>query len=131
MTDTPYFQLLKKAMANAYCPYSKFRVGAIVRGQSGQIYAGANVENAAYPQGWCAEASALAAMIMGGEIRLTEVAIMAEGDKICTPCGGCRQKLKEFALPDTHILCYSPDELRMTVLLDELLPHGFGASYLP
>ena len=131
MTDTPYFQLLKKAMANAYCPYSKFRVGAIVRGQSGQIYAGANVENAAYPQGWCAEASALAAMIMGGEIRLTEVAIMAEGDKICTPCGGCRLKLKEFALPGTHILCYSPDELRMTVLLDELLPHGFGASYLP
>ena len=118
-------------MANAYSPYSRFRVGAIVRGQSGQIYAGANVENAAYPQGWCAEASALAAMIMGGEIRLTEVAIMAEGDKICTPCGGCRQKLKEFALPDTHILCYSPDELRMTVLLDELLPHGFGASYLP
>ena len=131
MTDTPYFQLLKKAMANAYSPYSRFRVGAIVRGQSGQIYAGANVENAAYPQGWCAEASALAAMIMGGEIRLTEVAIMAEGDKICTPCGGCRQKLKEFALPGTHILCYSPDELRMTVLLDELLPHGFGASYLP
>ncbi|MBO67098.1 MAG: cytidine deaminase [Acidiferrobacteraceae bacterium] len=131
MKENSYFQLLKNAMENAYSPYSRYRVGAVVLSQSGQMYAGANVENAAYPQGWCAEASALAAMIMGGETKLTEIAVMAEGDQICTPCGGCRQKLKEFALPGTHVLCYSPDELRMTILLDELLPHSFGASYLP
>jgi cytidine deaminase len=131
MTETFYFKLLKDAMSRAYAPYSKFRVGAVVRGESGQLYSGANVENAAYPQGWCAEASALAAMVMGGEIRLTEIAVMAEGDQICTPCGGCRQKLKEFALPDTHVLCYSPHELRSTIPLNELLPYSFGASYLP
>ena len=131
MTESPYFKLLEDAMARAYAPYSKFRVGAVVRGVSGLFYAGANVENAAYPQGWCAEASALAAMIMGGETSLTEVAVMAAGDQICTPCGGYRQKLKEFALSGTQVLCYSPSELRATIPLDELLPHSFGASYLP
>ena len=131
MTENPYFKLLEDAMARAYAPYSKFRVGAVVRGESGQLYTGANVENAAYPQGWCAEASALAAMIMGGETSLTEVAVMAAGDQICTPCGGCRQKLKEFALPGVQVLCFSPSELLATIPLDELLPYGFGASYLP
>ena len=70
MTEDSYFKLLEDAMSRAYAPYSKFRVGAVVRGESGQLYAGANVENAAYPQGWCAEASALAAMVMGGETTL-------------------------------------------------------------
>ena len=107
-----------------------FAVGAVVRGESGRLYSGANVENAAYPQGWCAEASALAAMVMAGENRLTEVAVMAGGDLVCTPCGGCRQKLKEFALPGTQVLCYSPTELRATFSLEDLLPHGFGPEYL-
>ena len=131
MTENSYFKLLEDAMSRAYAPYSKFRVGAVVRGESGQLYVGANVENAAYPQGWCAEASALAAMVMGGETSLTQIAVMAAGDQICTPCGGCRQKLKEFALPGAQVLCYSPSELRATIPLDELLPYGFGASYLP
>ena len=126
-----YLELLQTAMKRAYAPYSDFAVGAVVRGESGRLYSGANVENAAYPQGWCAEASALAAMVMGGENRLTEVAVMAEGDQVCTPCGGCRQKLKEFALPGTQVLCYSPDELRATFLLETLLPHAFGPEYLP
>ena len=69
-------------------------------------------------------------MVMGGENRLTEVAVMAEGDQVCTPCGGCRQKLKEFALPGTQVLCYSPGELRATFSLEDLLPHAFGPEYL-
>ena len=88
MTENSYFKLLEDAMSRAYAPYSKFRVGAVVRGESGQLYVGANVENAAYPQGWCAEASALAAMVMGGETSLTEIAVMAGGGEICTPRRG-------------------------------------------
>ncbi len=131
MTNNLCFQLLKNGIDKAYAPYSNFRVSAVVFGESGEMYVGVNVENAAYPQGWCAEASALGAMIMGGEHRLTKIAVMAEGDQICTPCGGCRQKIKEFAVEGTKILCYSPEELRATFTLDELLPHGFGATYLP
>ena len=130
MTGDAYLKLLAEALSRAYAPYSKFAVGAVVRGKSGSLYLGANVENAAYPQGWCAEASALAAMVMAGETQLTEVAVMADGDHICTPCGGCRQKLKEFALPGTQVLCYSLDELRASFSLESLLPHGFGPEYL-
>ena len=130
MKEDPYFTLLHKAMGYAYAPYSKFAVGAVVRSISGMLYAGANVENAAYPQGWCAEASALAAMIMAGETHLTEIAVMAAGEDICTPCGGCRQKIREFAEPDARILCYGPEGLRTRYTLDQLLPHAFGPDHL-
>ena len=130
MPDDPYIELLTVAMSRAYVPYSNFAVGAVIRGESGACYAGANVENAAYPQGWCAEASALSAMVMAGETRLTEVAVMAAGDLACTPCGGCRQKLKEFAAPDARVLVYSLEGLRSHYLLEDLLPHGFGGSHL-
>ena len=130
MTEDTYLNLLTEALSRAYAPYSVFAVGAVVRGESGRLYSGASVENAAYPQGWCAETSALAAMVMAGETRLTEVAVMAEGDRICAPCGGCRQKLNEFALPGTQVLCYSPHELRATFSLEDLLPHSFGPEHL-
>ncbi len=130
MKEDPYLTLLHKAMGQAYAPYSKFAVGAVVRSASGMLYAGANVENAAYPQGWCAEASALAAMIMAGETHLTEIAVMAAGEDICTPCGGCRQKIREFAEPDARILCYGPEGLRTRYTLDQLLPHAFGPDHL-
>ena len=130
MTEDAYLKLLTEALSRAYAPYSVFAVGAVVRGESGRLYSGASVENAAYPQGWCAEASALAAMVMAGETRLMEVAVMADGDLDCTPCGGCRQKLNEFALPGTQVLCYSPHELRATFLLGALLPHSFGPEHL-
>ena len=81
----------RAAMAKAYAPYSRFKVGAALRGESGRLYAGCNVENAAYPQGWCAEASAIAAMVMAGETRIVEAAVMGGGEAPCTPCGGCRQ----------------------------------------
>ena len=86
-------------MRNAYAPYSGFKVGAAVRAPNGAIYAGANVENAAYPQGQCAEASALGALVAAGESMITAVAVVAEKLEICPPCGGCRQRLVEFGGP--------------------------------
>jgi|TARA_B100000959_G_scaffold14405_1_gene14100 cytidine deaminase len=130
MKEDSYFPLLLEVMTRAYAPYSKFAVGAVVRSTSGALYTGANVENAAYPQGWCAETSALAAMIMAGETRLAEIAVIAAGQDICTPCGGCRQKIREFADPDARVLCYGPEGLRATYTLGELLPHAFGPDHL-
>lgn len=118
----------RSAMEKAYAPYSNFKVGAAVRGASGGIYAGCNVENAAYPQGWCAEASAIAAMLMAGETRITEVAVVGGGDKLCTPCGGCRQKLREFASDSTPVHVCGREGLRRTITLGELIPLSFGAA---
>ena len=118
-------------MERAYAPYSGFSVGAAVRGESGAIHAGCNVENASYPQGWCAEASAISAMIAAGERRIVEVAVMGPGEALVTPCGGCRQKLREFAGDTTPIHVCGPDGLRRTVTLGELLPLAFGPESLP
>ncbi len=120
----------RSAMARAYAPYSRFKVGAAVRGESGQIYSGCNVENAAYPQGWCAEASAIAAMVLAGETRIGEAAVMGGGEALCTPCGGCRQKLYEFAGEELPIHVCGPEGLRRTVTLGTLLPLAFGAGNL-
>ena len=128
--DDPYLSLLQAAISQAHAPYSGFPVAAVARGASGACYSGVNVENAAYPQGWCAEASALSAMVLAGEIELDEIAVMANGEAICTPCGGCRQKIREFAGATTRILCYGPQGLRATYTLDELLPHSFGPDHL-
>lgn len=128
--DDPYFSLLQEVIAKAYAPYSSFPVAAVARGVSGTHYSGVNVENAAYPQGWCAEASALSAMVSAGETELAEIAVMAKGDAICTPCGGCRQKIREFGNSSTQVLCYGPEGLRATYTLQELLPHSFGPDHL-
>jgi cytidine deaminase len=115
----------------AYAPYSGYSVGAAVKSESGHVYAGCNVENAAYPQGWCAEASAIAQMIAAGERRIRAVAVVGGGDGLCTPCGGCRQKLREFATDDTPVLVCGPEGLRRTVTLGDLLPLAFGPEQLP
>ena len=123
----------REAMGKAYAPYSRFSVGAAIRGESGRVYAGANVENAAYPQGQCAEASAIGAMIVGGDRRIHEIAVMGgtPGDGLlCTPCGGCRQRLREFAAPEPRIHVCGPEGLRRTFTLGELLPHSFGPDNL-
>ena len=120
----------RDAMARAYAPYSRFRVGAAVRGVSGNLYGGCNVENAAYPQGCCAEASAIAAMVMAGETQIVEVAVMGVGEALCTPCGGCRQKLREFAAADTPVHICGPQGLRRTVTLGDLLPLAFDQRNL-
>ena len=120
----------RQAMEMAHAPYSNFKVGAAVRGESGRLYGGCNVENAAYPQGWCAEASAISALVMGGDSRITEVAVMGAGKELCTPCGGCRQKLREFASEDTPIHVCGPEGIRQSVTLGELLPLSFGPEHL-
>lgn len=118
------------AMGKAYAPYSNFSVGAAVRGAGGGIYAGCNVENAAYPEGCCAETSAIAAMVLAGETRITEVAVAGPGEKLVTPCGGCRQRLREFAADGAAIHICGPEGLRKTVTLGELLPLSFGPENL-
>ena len=128
--DSDIVAAARAAMARAYAPYSRFKVGAAVRGASGRLFAGCNVENAAYPQGWCAEASAIAAMVMAGETRIVEAAVMGGGDAPCTPCGGCRQKLYEFAGDDLPIHVCGPQGLRLTVTLGTLLPLAFGPGNL-
>ena len=125
-----FFPRLEALLKNAYAPYSKFPVAAVIKGASGAIYSGVNVENAAYPQGWCAEASAIAAMVSSGETEIYELAVMAESDEICTPCGGCRQKIREFAGEDLKIFCFGPDGLKATYTLGELLPYSFGPEHL-
>jgi homotetrameric cytidine deaminase len=122
------FEAALGAFENAHAPYSNFRVGAAVRGVSGMVYAGANVENASYPEGNCAEASALAAMIAAGEREITEALVLAAGERLCTPCGGCRQRLAEFGAPEVPVHLCDPEGLRRTVTLGELLPLSFGMS---
>ena len=125
--------LLEAARAvreNAYAPYSGFKVGAAVRSVSGAVYAGCNVENAAYPQGTCAEAGALAAMVAAGETRLTAVAVIADGPVPVSPCGGCRQKLAEFGTPDTAVIMATLSGEVAESTLEEMLPGAFGAAHM-
>jgi homotetrameric cytidine deaminase len=119
-----------QAMQNAYAPYSQFKVGAAVRAPSGAIYAGANVENAAYPQGQCAEASAVGALVAGGETAITAVAVVAERVDICSPCGGCRQRLAEFGGGEVPVYLGRPGAEPEMVTLGELLPGSFGREAL-
>ena len=118
------------AMRNAYAPYSGFKVGAAVRAGSGAIYAGANVENAAYPQGQCAEASALGALVAAGESAITAAAVVAEKLELCPPCGGCRQRLAEFGDPSTPVYLGRPGSPPTTVTLGEILPGSFNREAL-
>ncbi len=122
--------LLKAAMDKAYAPYSKFRVGALVQAANGTYYSGCNVENAAYPQGCCAETSAISAMVMDGQTVIREVSVIGSGDPLVTPCGGCRQRIREFASDDVAIHVWGPKGLRKTFTLGELLPASFGPENL-
>jgi cytidine deaminase len=120
-----------EAQRQAYAPYSRFAVGAALRDEHNRIHAGCNVENAAYPEGMCAEAAALAAMVLGGGRRCVEMAIVGGGGTLISPCGGCRQKLREFGSEDmTIILCDSAGEPHRTYSLGELLPSSFGPEHL-
>ncbi len=128
--DAEMIDLARKAMARAYAPYSRFAVGAVLRGRNGKLYAGCNIENAAYPQSNCAEASAISAMIMDGEHRIAEVLVMAGGTELVTPCGGCRQRLREFATEDVPVHLCGPDGTGRSVTLGALLPLSFGPDHL-
>ncbi len=118
------------AMPLAYAPYSQFQVGAAIEDENGHIHTGVNVENAAYPVGSCAEAGAIAAMIGAGGRKITRIAVAGRGDLLCTPCGGCRQRIREFAAADMDIFICDEQGLRQRFTLAELLPHSFGPDNL-
>lgn len=130
------FEAARIVREQAYVPYSRFKVGAAIRSPSGRVYAGCNVENAAYPVGTCAEAGAIAAMIAGGDMVIAEILVLGWTDQnpnasaLTTPCGGCRQRIREFASASAPIYVAGPEGLRKTFTLDELLPVSFGPENL-
>ncbi len=115
---------------NAHAPYSNFKVGAAIRAASGAIYTGCNVENVAYPEGTCAEAGAIAAMCAAGDYAIAEVAVIADSPAPVPPCGGCRQKLAEFAAGDVPVTMATLAGATLTLRVAELLPGAFGAAHM-
>jgi cytidine deaminase len=125
------FETALRVRANAHAPYSGFKVGAAIRCPDGRVFGGCNVENVAYPEGTCAEAGAIAAMVAAGAREIAEVLVVAESEPPVTPCGGCRQKLAEFARPDVPvILAGLGGELARTTV-GALLPGAFGEEHMP
>jgi cytidine deaminase len=123
-------QAARTVQARAYAPYSEFAVGAALRTPAGHVFVGCNVENAAFPQGTCAEAGAIAAMVAAGERAIAVLVTVADGETLATPCGGCRQKIREFAVPGTVVHVAGPEGVRTTYTMDELLPDSFGPENL-
>ena len=124
------FAAAKTAQQQAYAPYSRFKVGAAILADDGKVYPGCNVENAAYPVGSCAEAGAIAAMVAAGETEITEVAVIADSPSPVPPCGGCRQKIAEFAPPDAQVTLCTLDGQARVMTVAELLPGAFGAAHM-
>lgn len=124
------FEAARDAMKFAHAPYSKFPVGAAIRADDGRIYTGANIENLSFPQGWCAEPTAIGCMIMGGGKKIVEMAVIAEKLALCPPCGGCRQKISEFASADTKIFLCDEVGVQKTMTMNELLPLSFKTDIL-
>ena len=119
-------ELAKQAAQNAYAPYSKFCVGAAILSSNGHFYAGCNVENISYPVGTCAEAGAIAAMVCGGDTKIEVILVYADSKELITPCGACRQRIKEFASPDCQIYLANSSGIQKTFALSELLPYSFS-----
>ena len=115
---------------NAYAPYSRFKVGAAIRATSGTTYVGCNVENVAYPEGTCAEAGAIAAMIAAGDTRIAEIAVIADSPAPVPPCGGCRQKIAEFADQTVTVTLYTTDGKSFVTTVADLLPGVFTAAHM-
>ncbi len=115
---------------NAHAPYSNFQVGAALTSVEGNLHVGCNVENVAYPEGTCAEAGAIAAMIASGDKRIAEIAVIADSPAPVPPCGGCRQKLAEFADGDVRVTLATTDGARLQTTVAELLPGAFDAGYM-
>ena len=124
------FEAAQAAMAKAYAPYSKFPVGAALRTEDGRVFVGANVENASFPEGWCAETTALGHYIMGGGGKIAEIAVIAERMPRVTPCGGCRQRLAEFAGPAARLHLCDETGIVETVTMGDMLPYGFQGEIL-
>tara|TARA_B100000029_G_C17372739_1_gene886785 strand:- start:55 stop:456 length:402 start_codon:yes stop_codon:yes gene_type:complete len=124
------FEAAKKVRVNAHVPYSRFKVGVALLTENNSIVVGCNVENAAYPQSQCAEASAIGNMISSGNKKILEIVVVGSGDLLCSPCGGCRQRIREFASLDIKIHMCSKNSHMKTLTLAELLPDSFGPENL-
>ena len=123
-------QAARAARMRAYAPYSRFRVGAAVLDENGRIHAGCNVENAAHPEGLCAEAGAVSAMVLAGGSQVRAVLVVGSGSAWTTPCGGCRQKLREFCAPDSVVFTANDAAMGPSYTLAQLLPESFGPDHL-
>jgi len=131
VTDADLFVAAEAVRAKAYAPYSRFSVGAAILADDGKIYVGCNIENAAYPVGNCAEPSAIAAMIAGGGKRIKRIYVTGPGQAPVTPCGGCRQRIREFADQDVVVISHGVDGTPLAQTIAQLLPYSFGPEYLP
>jgi cytidine deaminase len=127
---TKLLEAARAAQRNSYARYSGFKVGAALLADDGEVYSGSNVENASYAEGQCAETSAIGAMITAGGKQIVELLIVADGPLLCTPCGGCRQRIREFVKDDALVHSAGPEGLRRTFHLKELLPASFGSENL-
>jgi cytidine deaminase len=131
MSESSYIAATKEAMNKAYVPYSNYPVGALIVTDNGNTYSGCNVENASYPLGNCAEAAAIASMILAGEKNIKLIYVMSQNDQGGCPCGGCRQRIREFSDANTQVILCSPSGVQQRLLLADLLPNSFGPEYLP
>jgi cytidine deaminase len=130
MDESTLLTAARAVRERAHAPYSRFKVGAALLDEQGRIHTGCNVENAAYPQGLCAEAGAIAALVAACGTRIEAVVVVGEGAQPCTPCGGCRQKLREFAREDAPVIVADLQLVRARYTLGELLPASFGPDHL-
>ena len=130
MSEENYIAATKTAMSKAYVPYSNYPVGVLIVTDNGNTYTGCNVENASYPLGNCAEASAIASMVMGGEKKIKHIYVMTKNNEGGIPCGGCRQRIREFSDSNTEVFMCSKDGVQGRVNLSELLPNSFGPEHL-
>ena len=130
MSESSYIAATKEAMNKAYVPYSNYQVGALIETKNGNTYSGCNVENASYPLGNCAEAAAIASMVLAGEKYIRMIYVMTKNDEGGIPCGGCRQRIREFSDENTQIIMCSPDGVQQRINLSELLPNSFGPEHL-
>ena len=130
MNESSYIAATKEAMNKAYVPYSNYPVGALIVTKNGKTYSGCNVENASYPLGNCAEAAAIASMVLAGVKNIEMIYVMSQNDEGGCPCGGCRQRLREFSDIDTQVILCSPSGVQKRLLLADLLPNSFGPEHL-
>ena len=130
MSESSYIAAAKEAMNKAYVPYSNYPVGALIVTKNGNTYSGCNVENASYPLGNCAEAAAITSMVLAGEKNIKMIYVMSQNDQGGSPCGGCRQRIREFSDIDTQVILCSPSGVQQRLLLTDLLPNSFGPEHL-
>ena len=130
MSESSHIAATKEAMNKAYVPYSNYPVGALIVTKNGNTYSGCNVENASYPLGNCAEAAAITSMVLAGEKNIKMIYVMSQNDQGGTPCGGCRQRIREFSDVDTQVILCSPSGVQHRLLLTDLLPNSFGPEHL-